>query len=223
MKQEEDLRQMLVQARRLWVQESPAAAYASYEKLLQEHPRDPVLLREYGRALYAEYSDFEKAISLFERALQEEPHSLLTLQYLADLYSLGYGEGYDAALSMYQQIIASASHDKDVCASAYIGMGFLYPIIGTRHDALAAFKKAIEIAPERPDAHHDLGVALYEAGDLEGAWNELKTSERLLKAKGESTIRLEKMLKHLGQEEKFQGGNYYTLSKIYEWPKGEIE
>lgn len=223
MKQEEDHRQFLLQARRLWQQDNPTAAYSLYEKLLQEYPCDPIVLREYGRALYAEFNDFEKATSLFERALKKEPNSLLTLQYLADLYAMGYGQGYDVALSIYQQIIVLARNDLDTRSSAYIGMGCLYRIIGTYNDVIAAFRKATEIAPDRPDAHHNLGVALYEAGDLEGAQKELKIAEELLKERGESTIFLEKILKHLESKEKFHSGNYQNFSIIYEWPEGELE
>ena len=70
---------VLEQARRLWNPDDTGQTYAIYEHLLHERADDALVLREYGRAVYAAYEDFEKATLLFEQSLEFEPGSAITL------------------------------------------------------------------------------------------------------------------------------------------------
>jgi tetratricopeptide (TPR) repeat protein len=96
-----ELLQQLEHIRQMWARDQVEEAYLRYEGLLQEYPEHPVLLREYGRAILAEGGDLEKSATLFERAVEQEPDSIITLQCLSILYSWGYGQGYPAGMPLY--------------------------------------------------------------------------------------------------------------------------
>ncbi len=161
-----------------------AAAYSIYDGLLIDHPDDPDLLRDYGIAKYEEYADLAEAARLFERALAADPRSVETLLWVADLYSLGYGRGYQAAADTYRTAIQLEPE----AADAHVGLGLLHrapsrPV--TLEEAIAAFREATRIDPQRADSHLDLGAALIEAGQHEPAAEELREAQQLLRARGE--------------------------------------
>jgi tetratricopeptide (TPR) repeat protein len=177
-------RQRLQQAREAVRRRDFAAAYSLYDALLADHPEDPDLLRDYGSAMYAEYADLEQAARLFERALAANPRSLETLLWVADLYALGYGRGYEAAAETYRTAIELQPD----AADAHIGLGLLHrapsrPV--TLDEAIGAFRAATLIDPGRADAHLDLGAALIEAGERDRAAGELRQARQLLAANGE--------------------------------------
>jgi tetratricopeptide (TPR) repeat protein len=161
------------------------AAYAVYEALLADHPDDAEVLREYGRAKYREYFDLQGAARLFERAQAADPRSVETLLWLGDLYAMGYGRGYVAAVDVYRRAIELDPEAVD----AYIGLGLLHrapakPV--TLDEAIAAFRQAVTIDPRRADGHLNLGAALVEAGRRDLAAEELRLAQQLLTAAGET-------------------------------------
>src|SRR5262249_9762027 len=108
--------------------------------------------------MYLEYTDLEQATQLFERAVNINPNSIPALLWLADLYALGYGKGYNAELITYKQVIQLTPHVVD----PYIGIGMLHqapPSPVNLKEALEAFQTATHIAPQRADAHINLGMA----------------------------------------------------------------
>ena len=216
----------LEQARQAWSHNDHDAAYAIYEKLLHQNSNDPKVLLEYGRAVYAEFDELEKATLLFERALAVKPDSIIALLYLGDLYSSGYGQGYRAALPIYQRVIELAPHTVKFCKEAYMGIGMLHHVPGSPvsySEVIAAFRKATEIAPHCVNAHANLGMALYEGGDLQSAWNEFKIAEQLLKSNGQQLDYIQKILKHIENNEPCTYGGYTRSSIVNEWPQRHID
>jgi tetratricopeptide (TPR) repeat protein len=155
-----------------------------YEQLLRTTPNDAELLQEYGKAKYFEYANLEDATRLFERAVNVDPDSIPALLWLGDLYALGYGKGYSAALSIYQRVLQLNPYIVD----AYMGVGMLHrapssPV--SLKDAIEAFHTAAQLEPQRPDTHVNLGMALIEDGDRQNACKELVIAEKLLAQSGE--------------------------------------
>jgi tetratricopeptide (TPR) repeat protein len=130
---------------------------------------------------------------------------------------MGYGQGYRAALPIYQRIIELEPYNVQVCAEAYIGIGMLHHVPEspvTLSEVIAAFRKAIEIDPLRADAHQNLGMALYEKGDRQAAWNELKVAEHLLSSMGRKAENVQKTLKRIEKNEPFTRGPYTRFSLL---------
>jgi tetratricopeptide (TPR) repeat protein len=180
------------------------------------------VLCEYGQANYAEFGDLGKAAHLFEKSLEIDPQSVITLLYLGDLYSMGYGQGYRAALPIYQQIITLEPHKIQACVEAYIGIGMLHHVPEspvTLNEVIAAFRKATELDPLRADAHQNLGMALFEKGDRQEAWNELKIAENLLTSMGQKAENVKKTLKRIENNEPFTRGSYMRFSLFNQWPR----
>ena len=176
-------KESLEQAHQSWAQGNFQAAYELYEQLLRSAPNDAEVLREYGQAKYFEYTDLEQATRLFERAVNVDPNSIPALLWLGELYSMGYGEGYSAALSAYQRVIQLNPGVVD----AYIGVGMLHlapssPV--SLKDAIEAFHTATQLDPQRADAHINLGMALIQYGDRQNARHELEIAEKLLAQSG---------------------------------------
>lgn len=176
-------KESLEQAHQSWAQGDFKAAYELYEQLLLTASNDVEVLCEYGHAKYFEYTDLEQATRLFERAVNIDPNSIPALLWLGDLYALGYGKGYSAALNAYQRVIQLNPRVVD----AYIGVGMLHrapssPV--SLKDAIEAFHTATQLDPRRADAHINLGMALIQYGDRQNARNELEIGEKLLAQSG---------------------------------------
>lgn len=177
-------KKLLEQAHQNLAQSNFKATYDFYEQVLLITPNDAEVLQEYGQAKYFEYTDLEQATQLFERAVNVDPNSIPALLWLGDLYALGYGKGYSAALSTYQQVLQLNSRVVD----AYIGIGMLHRAPSSPvklKDAIEAFHTATHLDPERPDTHVNLAMALIEDGDRQNAREELEIAEKLLVQSGE--------------------------------------
>jgi tetratricopeptide (TPR) repeat protein len=224
MKKEDD-DTLLKKAREAWLRQDHLAAFHIYEDLLHRQANYYKVFEEYGRAVYAEYDDFAKATDLFERALALEPTSIISLLYLGELYSLGYGKGYSGALCIYQKVLELAPQNERALIAAYTGIGMLHHALAdtiTYQDTIAAFRKVVEIAPHCAIAHHNLGMAFYEGGDCSEALNEFLTEERLLKKMEQPTDHVRKIITRIESNKPFQSGGYISCSGTEDWPLEEL-
>ena len=80
-------------------------AYDLYGALLQTYPDDPQVFLEYGKAVYMEFEDLEKALHLFEQAFEHDPTSVEALLWQADIAAMGYGPEQVGAVSLYRRAI----------------------------------------------------------------------------------------------------------------------
>lgn len=174
----------LAQARRHALRGDFAAAYRLYEAVL---PAGGVAVYlEFGKAKYAEHSgaSLEEATALFLQASQLDVSSTDARLWLADLYAMGYGEGYRAAADLYRAIARADATVTD----AYIGLGLLQGAPGdpvSREEAIAAFRRATEVAPDRLDARINLANALIRASRVPEAQEVLAEAERLVSRAGD--------------------------------------
>ena len=143
-------------------------AYEMYEALLKTYPNDSQVFLEYGKALYMEFEDLEKALHLFEQAFEHDPNLVEALLWQADVSALGYGSDQVGAARLYRQAIELDPKSVD----AYIGLGLQYqaPSVSlSLEETIDVFRTAIVLDPKRADAYNNLGMALLDKEDTSGA------------------------------------------------------
>ena len=69
------------------------------------------------------------------------------------------------AAQRIDEVVRARPNDADLQAA----LGFAYDKLGRHQDAIAAFDRAIALAPAHPSAHAQRGVALEATGDVERA------------------------------------------------------
>jgi tetratricopeptide (TPR) repeat protein len=206
------------QAHEACLQEDYVTAYALYEELLQVYPEDAEILLDYGRAVYREYADLDKAACLFEQALEREPDSVELLLWLADIGATGYGPGYKAAVNLYQRVI-----ELDPCnVDAYVGLGLQYhaPSVSmTSEEATQAFRKATQLDAQRADAHLDLGMLLLDTTDTPAARKEFLVTVNLLNTTGKKKLAksVQQLIDQIERQEPIKNRFRLNLSSRYLW------
>ncbi|TSC60745.1 MAG: hypothetical protein Greene041662_118 [Candidatus Peregrinibacteria bacterium Greene0416_62] len=133
---------------------------ALYTRALKIHPGFAVALNNLGAATYTA-GDTAGAISLYEEAIARDP--TLTSGYVnIALYRKKAGD-IEGAMTIIQTGLAKIPADRPAFeeeVSAWNILGVLLDDRGRREEALAAYRKAVERAPESPDAHYNLAVTL---------------------------------------------------------------
>lgn len=70
----------------------------------------------------------------------------------------------DIIKSLMQEYVATAA-DKNAKVEAQVAIADLYRISGDTDNAITEYRKALEIAPDNPDALAGLGLSLFDAGE----------------------------------------------------------
>ena len=128
----------------------------------------------YGNSVLSEYyedeGDFAPALEYARRALQAEPtNARFWLRSGTLLYKL---ERYDEAQVELEESIRRGT----VRSGAYYNLALCYVRKGRMEDAVARFRTAVAMDSDRPDYRHNLGLALYLAGETDSArvvWTEV--------------------------------------------------
>jgi tetratricopeptide (TPR) repeat protein len=218
----------LKQARHLWKEGKYEHAHALYEELLEHDPENAKICREYGRAVFALIDDLEKATDIFQLALSKEPASLVTLLYLGELYSSGYGEGYTAALPVFQRVLALAPQDSPAYLEALMGIGMLLNKPGkpvTYEEVLDAFHQITVISPTNAHAHHNTAEALYSRGNVSESQKEWEIAQQLYRSQGETgrVDSIQKDLDCIKNNQRIIAGHYSRDSVTSEWPDVDFD
>jgi serine/threonine protein kinase/tetratricopeptide (TPR) repeat protein len=126
---------------------------------------------------------FQKAIEFFQEAIQKDPHYALAYAGLADCYTLrsDYGflssqEGYALAKGA---VTLALKYDESM-AEAHTSLASIKA--ATDWDWQGAeneYRRAIELNPNYPTAHHWYGSQLILQGRMERALQELRTAQQL--------------------------------------------
>ena len=155
----------LQQAHEAYLQQDFRQASALYEPLLQTYPEDLQVLLDYGKATYGEFEDLEKALHLFERALESDPTNIEALLWQADTAAMGYGPEMAGAADLYRRAIEL----DPTCVDAYIGLAFQYRAPGVTlslEEAIQLYRRALALDPHRFGAYNNLAMRLLDKGDM---------------------------------------------------------
>ncbi|MDZ8260990.1 tetratricopeptide repeat protein [Nostoc sp. ChiQUE01b] len=105
---------------------------------------------------------YKEALESFEKAIALKPEDLLVYIWQGTvLQTLGR---YEDAIIAYDKAIGIKPHPL-----AYYNRGLVYGYLGRRQQAIADFKKVIEISPDYADAYISLGHEEYTSGNKNAA------------------------------------------------------
>ena len=136
-------------------------------------------------------------LTVLETMTREAPdgsaHALFAHRHLAELQLSG--SPWRAALHLRRVVLAGAADD-----SAYALMGLSQALLGNYRTAVAAYRKAVKLAPRNPWYHHNLGHLL-DVGLSESvaALDHLRIAQRIQPEEDEIAASLAHCLARLGQ------------------------
>jgi DNA-binding SARP family transcriptional activator/TolB-like protein len=128
----------------------------------------PTALRVYltGRAAYRQ-GDYDAAVRNFNQSLIEEPRfalAALGLSMAADKLNAAEQRDRGLAIAWPRQSELPATDRTYLQALG----GPRYPAPSSASEALTAWEKVVQLAPDRPDAWHELGERFYYDGEVLG-------------------------------------------------------
>jgi tetratricopeptide (TPR) repeat protein len=103
-------------------------------------------------------------------------------------------DGFLDAVSFYKQALACEPTSEFTWYFIHNNLGFCLAALGEMTDAERYCRMAIRIAPGRPNAHKNLGIALRNQGRLEEAAQAFITSTRADASDGRASMLLDKLL-----------------------------
>lgn len=142
---------------------------AQVEPLLKKQP-DNVELLYLGAFLHYRRDDTRQAMALTARAYRIAPgdwrvHQIFALNYIRfNMLEL-------AKLSLQQAIALNSAN-----AELHYQLGRLYFTLGSYVESIAATRKALEIFPDYPEAHHNLALSYEGNGDVDAAIRSFETA-----------------------------------------------
>jgi tetratricopeptide (TPR) repeat protein len=156
------------------------ADYASADHWLtrsvQSNPKDSQAWYYLGRTKYNE-NRFEEALSAFQQCLKLDPRNVKAEDNLG-LSHQALGQTADA-LTAFRNAIAWQAQLLKKNSGPFINIGILLLEQNKVEDAVAYLTEAVEISPEEPRAHEQLGKAYSRQNDLPKAQGELERAVSL--------------------------------------------
>jgi tetratricopeptide (TPR) repeat protein/tRNA A-37 threonylcarbamoyl transferase component Bud32/TolB-like protein len=114
--------------------------------------------------------DLDKAISLFEQAVEKDPHYALANVGLSKAYLEKYKETKDNIwIEKAQSSCKRAIEMSDRLSSGYVMLGTIYGKTGRNEEAIKEFQQALQLDPENYDAARELATIYENLGRLEEA------------------------------------------------------
>lgn len=150
-------------------------ALAEFEKAAERDPTLPEVKFDAG-LLCLKLHDDEGARKWMTSELAHNPCLAAALYYLGEIdrraVRLQTAEGF------YRKAIGCAPSYTD----AYLGLGITLQAQGREADAVPAFRRAVELTPDRADAHFQLARSLGKLGQSEESRRELRIAKELAAA-----------------------------------------
>ena len=134
---------------------------------------------EQGRGYLLRYDadNVERAISLFEKAIQQDANFALAYANIAFAYSLRYRQTGDASWhEKAREAAAKAIALNDKLASAHSALGSVDQDSGDLDGAIREFEQALQLDPTDDEARNQLSMAYDKAGRLLQAEDLLKSA-----------------------------------------------
>ncbi len=142
-----------------------------YMRGLQIAPNDALLKNKIGQALLGCW-EHREAVKWFSTTLQSFPDNAAAACGLADAYR--EGQRPEDAIPLYERSLRLGA-----AFSAYRGLADAYRDLSQFEKADDTIRKAVELYPNRAEAHVRLGMALAFGGELEKAISEFRTALRI--------------------------------------------
>ena len=163
-----------------------------------------LLFSRMGMVMKDKMEDEERAIEIFEAALERVPHLHEALSPLAEIYMhRGQWEKAFPLLEMLKQLIEDES-DTSVQADLYRKLARASLAVGHKDEALEYYRRAYDRNPEDLDTLEGLAALNYEQGNFDVA----QSYYRNLLEKGEDTFEADKLVaiyRSMGEVEMQQG------------------
>ena len=140
---------------------------------LEWNPKDSDAWYHLGRTRYNEQR-FREAINAFEHCLELDPKNIQA----EDNVGLSYAGllQTDEAIAAFQTAIAWQAHSDVKNAEPFIDLGSLLLDQNRVEEAVPYFLQAVEISPQDPGAHAELGKAYLRLKQLAKAQTEMETA-----------------------------------------------
>ncbi len=151
--------------KRLAILDVPVSADSlpKLESLAKENPDDPIVVTRLA-ALYEQGGQFEKAIQLYERAVEKNSRNLAATVRLAQLYS-DQAHNFSKALQMAKAARNLAPDDPKIAHT----LGRLAHGAGDFNWSLALLQEAQRKLPNDPDVLLDLAISYFAVGKISEA------------------------------------------------------
>ncbi len=157
----------------------------AFKELVRIMPYQPAFYLRLG-SLYNQLSEKQEAITAYERAIKINRDLWRAYDALWQLCIEEYDRFYeedrlDAAAENLQKAIyayselrrlaqpANHKHDNELLTQFRARLGSLYVVLQRENEAIEVLEKALEAAPDDPDANYWLGIAYQGIGNFEQA------------------------------------------------------
>jgi Flp pilus assembly protein TadD len=175
----ERLHETYLLARKLYDKENFAEAEKLLEKLAVEAPFFADVFNKLG-VIYHQRGAFGRAAKAFEKALELNPRYTEAALNLAVTYNnLGRYEQASAAFQGAARFVQTGPGALDPfirgkLANQHADLGDIYFDLGLQAEAVAEYRKAVQLGPKFADLRTKLAVALREHGDFDAALGEFQ-------------------------------------------------
>jgi len=149
-RQDEELRGDLFMARKQY-----AEAAGTYQQLLQQEPRNAVLLNKLGIAFHQQ-SRLDRAKHFYERATKADRSYAYAYNNIGMVYY--QQRNYRKAIQLYKKALVL----RPEMAAFYSNLGYAYFGKKEYDEAMAAFHRALELDPSVFDRSHNMGTTLQD-------------------------------------------------------------
>ena len=212
-------------------------------QMMKQGTQDPEAYRSYleGRFWWNKRSreGFERAVELFNEAIEKDPLYAQAYAGLADTYTLLAYYYHRTPEDAFPQARAAAQRALEIDASlaeAHTSLGYIKALYEWDWSAAEAdFNRAIELNPNYPTAHHWYGAFLMTQSRLDEALEEIKKAQTLdplspeitssvggfLFSKGQYDEAIEQLQRSLELNPDLQSAHQF-LAWVY-WEKGMHE
>jgi tetratricopeptide (TPR) repeat protein len=173
----ESVHESYLLARKLYEKENFAEAEKLLEKLAAEAPFFADVFNKLG-VIYHQRGAFGRAAKSFEKALELNPRYTEAALNLAVTYNnLGRYEKASAAFQSAARFSQAGALDPFIrgkLANQHADLGDIYFDLGLHAEAVAEYRRAVDLGPRFADLRTKLAIALRERGDYDTALQEFQ-------------------------------------------------
>ena len=195
-------------SRRAWVgflplHEGFAKARAAIQRAIDVDPSDAAAIAQMASLSLSYDMNLPETARLLKRALSLSAQDETVLSAAASLTMLT-GDG-PRSIAIFEELVRR----DPVNGAAWDSLGFAYLTFGRNDDAIAAFRKSLELEPDAVFTHEHLGEAMILSGDYDGALGEMqRESNEIMRRLGLSFVyaalgrrdESERLLEQVGRE-----------------------